>query len=60
MNNMTDNEKSQRVIEKCGFTFEGIKRKSLKTYDGKIHDVKLYSITKDENERRLLPWQDLT
>lgn len=54
---MIDNNQSKRVIEKLGFTFEGIKRKSLERYDGSIHDVKLYSIIKDEYTKGELLWQ---
>lgn len=42
------NDKSKRVIEKCGFTYEGTLRKATKIYDGSIYDDCLYSITKEE------------
>ncbi|KNZ40552.1 GNAT family N-acetyltransferase [Acetobacterium bakii] len=42
------NEASQRVIEKCGFFYEGTIRQAEKIYNGEIRDVKSYSITKDE------------
>lgn len=44
----TDNVRSQRVIEKCGFQFEGIQRQSEIRYDGVVMDKKWYSVTKDE------------
>ena len=42
------NEKSKRVIEKCGFKHEGTIRKGFMRYDGKIFDDEAYSITKEE------------
>lgn len=44
----TDNFRSQRVIEKCGFQFEGIQRQAELRYDGILLDKKWYSLTKDE------------
>ena len=44
----TDNLRSQRVIEKCGFRFEGIQRQSELRYDGALKDKKWYSLTKEE------------
>jgi len=43
-----DNERSRRVIEKCGFTYEGILRNATVTYDGKICDDLCYSMTREE------------
>lgn len=42
------NIRSGRVIEKCGFTYEGTLRKAYKIYDGTIRDVACYSMTKEE------------
>jgi len=42
------NQRSKRVIEKCGFIYEGTLRHTTKLYDGKIHDLVCYSMTKDE------------
>ncbi|NEY83056.1 GNAT family N-acetyltransferase [Bacillus sp. 3H-10] len=42
-----ENIGSQRVMEKIGMSFEGIMRKGLFA-KGKHHDVKLYSILKEE------------
>lgn len=42
------NKRSQRVIEKCGFKYEGTLRKSSVLYDGSIYDDVCYSITKEE------------
>ena len=42
------NDKSKSVIEKCGFTYEGITRKLLRKADGTLVDAYNYSITKEE------------
>lgn len=39
------NTRSKRVIEKCGFKYEGTLRSASKIYDGTIHDDVCYSIT---------------
>lgn len=39
---------SQRVIEKCGFLYEGTIRQAEKIYTGEIRDVKAYSMTRAE------------
>ncbi|MDF3000111.1 MAG: N-acetyltransferase [Bacillota bacterium] len=44
------NERSGRVIEKCGFTFEGTLRNAYKIYDGTVRDVNCYSMLKEEFE----------
>lgn len=38
------NKRSKRVIEKCGFFFEGILRLSERRFDGLIYDHECYSI----------------
>ncbi|MDX9916586.1 MAG: GNAT family protein [Gudongella sp.] len=43
-----DNTRSKRVIEKCGFAYEGLLRQSTMTFNGKILDEMCYSITADE------------
>ncbi|MGF7144559.1 putative acetyltransferase [Anaerotaenia torta] len=45
------NLRSRRVIEKCGFQYEGTLRRCAKLYDGSIHDLVCYSMTRQE-------WQD--
>lgn len=45
------NHKSRRVIEKCGFTYEGTLRHCIKIYDGNIYDLVCYSMTKEEWEK---------
>ena len=44
----TFNDRSRRVIEKCGFVYEGTLRQTFQRYDGEIFDEAIYSITKDE------------
>lgn len=51
------NQQSKRVILKCGFTFEGIKRKAHLLDSGKRCDIYVYSILKEEFDNKLLPWQ---
>ena len=43
-----ENKQSQRVCEKLGLTYEGIRKKGYQLYDGSIHDLICYSITDDE------------
>ena len=42
------NRRSQRVIEKCGFTYEGTLRKAYHIYTGFDRDSRFYSITREE------------
>lgn len=42
------NKRSGRVIEKCGFVYEGTLRKAYKTYDGSLRDAACYSMTREE------------
>ncbi len=42
------NKRSQRVIEKCGFKFEGIQRRGYHIYDGTDRDNLVYSILREE------------
>ena len=46
------NFQSKRVIEKCGFNYDGRLCKYKKLYDGRLVDADFYSITKDEFIRR--------
>ncbi|MGI5898321.1 MAG: GNAT family N-acetyltransferase [Christensenellales bacterium] len=46
------NERSKRVIEKTGFTPEGIMRKATNLYDGTIVDKHCYSMTAEEYAKR--------
>jgi [ribosomal protein S5]-alanine N-acetyltransferase len=42
------NRRSRRVIEKCGFKYEGTLRMASKIFDGTVYDNVCYSITRDE------------
>ena len=42
------NDRSRRVIEKCGFRYEGTLRRSTLRFDGAVLDDVLYSMTRDE------------
>ena len=43
-----NNERSRRVIEKCGFKYEGTLRRTYKIYDGSIKTIRCYSMLKEE------------
>jgi len=45
------NERSGRIIEKCGFIYEGTLRRANKIYNGTIRDVACYSMTREEYEK---------
>lgn len=42
------NQRSRRVIEKCGFRYEGTIRRCSKIYDGSIYDDVCYSLLRAE------------
>ena len=42
------NNNSKRVIEKCGFKYEGTLRKGRKLFNGKVVDLVCYSMLKEE------------
>ena len=42
------NLRSQRVIEKSGFKYEGTLRRAYRMYDGRIREVRCYSMLKEE------------
>lgn len=44
---LPENVGSQRVLEKCGFQFEGVLRKAI-FHQGRSQDLHLYSILRDE------------
>ena len=44
----TDNPGSRRVIEKCGFRYEGTLRRSLPGYDGSYRDACFYAMSAAE------------
>jgi len=45
-----DNVRSQRVIEKCGFVYEGRQRKGYHIFDGTDRDNLVYSMLREEWE----------
>ncbi len=44
------NARSQRVIEKCGFHYEGTERACYLIYDGSLRESRCYSMLKSEWE----------
>jgi len=44
------NDRSRRVVEKCGFRFEGTLRMARRLYTGEVCDTDCFSITRDEFE----------
>ncbi|MDE5715539.1 MAG: GNAT family N-acetyltransferase [Anaeroplasmataceae bacterium] len=48
-----DNFGCKRVIEKCGFTFDGVLCSYKKLYDGRLVDACFYSMKKEEYERKI-------
>lgn len=48
------NLRSQRVIEKCGFTYEGTLRRAYRMYDGGNREVRCYSMLREEYENLYL------
>ncbi|MDE7161561.1 MAG: GNAT family N-acetyltransferase [Anaeroplasmataceae bacterium] len=48
----TDNYRCKRVLEKCGFNYDGTLCSFKKLYDGRIVDASFYSMTKIEYERK--------
>ncbi len=42
------NRRSRRVIEKCGFHYEGTLRKASKIYNGNVYDDVCYSMTRED------------
>lgn len=47
-----DNLRSQSVIEKLGFHYEGTLRQTYRTYDDSVRDARVYSVTKEEWEAK--------
>ena len=46
-----ENKRSQKVLTKCGMTYEGTERRVYKTYDGTVRDSKCYSVLREEWEQ---------
>ncbi len=51
----TENDRSRRVIEKCGFLHEGTIRRAFCRFDGVVFDDECYSILREEYESGV--WQ---
>lgn len=49
----TDNYASKRVIEKCGFKYDGRLNCYKRLYDNRLVDADFYSLTKEEYERMI-------
>ena len=49
----SDNFQSKRVIEKCGFIYDGRLCKYKVLYDGRLVDADFYSMTKEDYERKM-------
>lgn len=47
------NIRSQRVIEKCGFKYEGTLRRAYRMYDGNVREVRCYSMLREEYLKNL-------
>ncbi len=45
------NKRSQRVIEKCGFQYEGTIRKTYEVFDGSLRDSLVFSMLREEYEK---------
>lgn len=48
----TKNARSARVIDKCGFVYEGTERSCYRIYDGRLRDSRCYSMLREEWEAR--------
>ena len=48
------NRRSQRVIEKCGFTYEGTLRRAYRMFDRQMREVRCYSMLKEEYQKLYL------
>ncbi len=47
-NHFPSNVQSKRVIEKCGFVYEGTLRRAIQLYNGAVSDAACYSILREE------------
>ena len=48
------NDASRRVMEKCGFTYEGTLRRAYRMYDNNLREVRCYSMLREEYENLYL------
>ncbi len=49
----SENSRSKRVIEKCGFQYEGTLSQARHLYDGRVVDDVCYSLTKEDHKALL-------
>ena len=56
-NHYDGNERSRRVIEKCGFHYEGTMRQYSRRYDGTLLDGCFYSMTAQEFQALQAAWK---
>ena len=54
------NQRSQRVIEKCGFHYEGTLRQCYRMYNNEIRDSRVYSMLREEYEELSSLWMTST
>lgn len=45
------NKRSGRVIEKCGFVYEGTLRRAFTVYDGSVYDLVCYSMLQEDYQK---------
>ena len=57
VNHFANNRRSRRVIEKCGFYYEGTLRQGARLYDGAVLDLCCYSMTAEEYRAQVATWQ---
>lgn len=51
------NQRSRRVIEKCGFQYEGTLRQCYRMYNNEIRDSRVYSLLREEYEELAGLWE---
>lgn len=53
-----NNLRSRRVIEKCGFHYEGTLRQCYRMYNNEIRDSRVYSMLREEYEELACLWKE--
>lgn len=48
----SSNVRSRKVLEKCGFEYEGTLRQAEKRFDGKVYDLRCYSLLKVNKSKK--------
>lgn len=51
-----ENAAMRRVLERCGFAFEGVLRGFMPTSDGPARDYAMYATTTPDDDQRKDPW----